>query len=197
MYTQELLSITVIRPGKQMQYTRLIDNHGHVDQLDIIYWELYTFLSSTENWLYDEEEDASKSVYVEKLDQLKTYGGPIAKRYHEAEERPKAVQLLQESIQSFILNAASNEERFSHIPEEEKKSIMEKATKHQNVHFASLIWSKPKPKPEPKPEEPKSKEPKTEVPKTEEPKPEEPNTEEPNPQKTVIEENVQNLHFVL
>ncbi|CAG8607403.1 23597_t:CDS:2 [Gigaspora rosea] len=66
----------------------------------------YVYDTRTENWLYDEEEDASKSVYVEKLDQLKTYGGPIAKRYHEAEERPKAVQLLQESIQSFILNAA-------------------------------------------------------------------------------------------
>ncbi|RIB29483.1 hypothetical protein C2G38_2300835, partial [Gigaspora rosea] len=51
-------------------------------------------LNSTKNWFYDEGEDASKLVYVEKFDQLKTYGGPITERYREAEEQPKAVQLL-------------------------------------------------------------------------------------------------------
>ncbi|CAG8665342.1 8617_t:CDS:2 [Acaulospora morrowiae] len=85
-------------------------------------------LNENENWLYDEGEDSTKSVYMEKLDQLKKYGVPIYDRYREAEELPKAEKSLRDSISSFILNATSNEERFAHIPEEEKKSIVDKAT---------------------------------------------------------------------
>ncbi|RHZ81345.1 hypothetical protein Glove_121g57 [Diversispora epigaea] len=138
-------------------------------------------LNETETWLYDEGEDAMKSVYVEKLDHLKKYGGPIAERYRENEERPKAEKLLRESIHSFV--SCTSDERFAHIPEDEKKNIVEKATKaldwldekiksqenlpkyqlpvfssrdilkeRENlVHFASPILSKPKPKPEPGP----------------------------------------------
>ncbi|CAG8642022.1 2378_t:CDS:2 [Cetraspora pellucida] len=155
-------------------------------------------LNDTENWLYDEGEDASKSVYVEKLDQLKTYGGPIAERYREAEERPKAEQSLRESIQSFILNASSNDERFSHIPEEEKKSIVEKATKISEWLNEKLKAQESLPKYEPpavmcreiykEREEPKSEEPKTEEPKTEESKTEEPNSKESNIEEVKLEE---------
>ncbi|CAG8494865.1 11263_t:CDS:2 [Acaulospora colombiana] len=86
-------------------------------------------LNETEEWLYDEGEDSTKSIYSEKLDQLKKYGVPIVERYREAEDLPRAENLLRESISSFILNATSNDERFAHIPEEEKKSIVEKANK--------------------------------------------------------------------
>ncbi|RIA92935.1 heat shock protein [Glomus cerebriforme] len=107
-------------------------------KLDSIYQEFInpadrenfiTLLNDTENWLYDEGEDATKSIYTEKLDELKKYGNPIVERYREAEERPRAEKLLRENIQHFILNASSNDERFSHIPEEEKKSVVERATK--------------------------------------------------------------------
>ncbi|CAG8441568.1 2745_t:CDS:2 [Diversispora eburnea] len=85
-------------------------------------------LNETETWLYDEGEDSMKSVYVEKLEHLKKYGGPIAERHREDEERPKAEKLLRESIHSLIVSCTSDE-RFAHIPEDEKKNIVEKATK--------------------------------------------------------------------
>ncbi|CAG8776087.1 11102_t:CDS:2, partial [Cetraspora pellucida] len=102
-----------------------------------------------------------------------------------------------------------NDERFSHIPEEEKKSIVEKATKisewlNEKLKAQESLpkyeppavmcreiykerenlvhFASPilsKPKPKPKPEEPKPEEPKPEEPKTEEPKTEESKTEEP------------------
>ncbi|CAG8487357.1 7527_t:CDS:2 [Scutellospora calospora] len=161
-------------------------------------------LNDTENWLYDEGEDASKSVYVEKLDQLKTYGGPIAERYREAEERPRAEQSLRESINSFILSATGNEERFSHIPEEEKKSIIEMATKTSDWLNEKLKAQECLPKHEPpavfcreiykerevKPEEPKSEEPNPEEPKSEESKSEEPNSKETKLEEMPISEDI-------
>jgi heat shock protein 4 len=85
-------------------------------------------LSQAEDWLYDEGEDSTKSVYTSKLSDLKKIGNPIANRYREADERPKAEKQLRDSIQSFMLSATSDEERFSHITESEKKSVIEKAT---------------------------------------------------------------------
>ncbi|CAG8514047.1 4047_t:CDS:2 [Racocetra persica] len=149
-------------------------------------------LNDTESWLYDEGEDASKSVYVEKFDQLKTYGGPIAERYREAEERPKAEQSLRESIQSFILSASSGEERFSHIPEEEKKSIVEKATKMSEWLNEKLKAQESLPKYEPPAvlcrEIYKEREESKNEPNTEEPKSEEPNFKESNIEEAKLEE---------
>ncbi|CAJ0639037.1 2219_t:CDS:2 [Entrophospora sp. SA101] len=91
--------------------------------------KLLGLLNETADWLYDEGEDATKSVYVEKLEELRKYGNPIVVRYREAEELPNAAKSLRDSIESFILKANSNDEKFSHIPDEEKKSIVEKAQK--------------------------------------------------------------------
>ncbi|CAG8620809.1 2408_t:CDS:2 [Funneliformis caledonium] len=91
--------------------------------------KLTNLLTATEDWLYDEGEDATKSIYSEKLDELKKFGNPIVERYRESDERPRAEKLLRDSIQQFVLCATSNEERYNHIPDEEKKSIVERATK--------------------------------------------------------------------
>ncbi|KAG9294562.1 hypothetical protein G9A89_008673 [Geosiphon pyriformis] len=85
-------------------------------------------LNETENWLYDEGDDATKSIYAGKLSSLREHGNPIANRYREAEERPKAEKQLRDSIQSFILSATSNEEKFAHISDQEKQNVVEKAT---------------------------------------------------------------------
>jgi hypothetical protein len=47
-------------------------------------------LSSMEDWLYDEGEDETKSVYVAKLAELRAKGDPIAARAAEDETRPGA-----------------------------------------------------------------------------------------------------------
>lgn len=48
---------------------------------------LYT-PQTAEDWLYDEGEDVTKSVYVQKLDELKLLGDPIQERYMEEQNRP-------------------------------------------------------------------------------------------------------------
>jgi len=85
-------------------------------------------LSKDEDWLYSEEgEDATKSAYVSRIEAAKKLGDPITTRWREAEERPKAAAQLRETINGYISQATSTEERFAHIDEKDKQSIVEKA----------------------------------------------------------------------
>jgi heat shock protein 4 len=89
---------------------------------------LLTELSKDEDWLYSEEgEDATKSAYVTRIDAARKLGDPITTRWREAEERPKAAAQLRETINQYISQATSEEERFAHIDEKDKQSIVEKA----------------------------------------------------------------------
>ncbi|KAI0266665.1 heat shock protein [Gloeopeniophorella convolvens] len=84
-------------------------------------------LSKDEDWLYSEEgEDATKSAYVTRLDAAKKLGDPITTRWREAEERPRAAAQLRETINQYTAQATSGEERFAHIDEKDKQSIVEK-----------------------------------------------------------------------
>ncbi|KAI9507914.1 heat shock protein [Russula earlei] len=85
-------------------------------------------LSKNEDWLYSEEgEDATKSAYVSRFDAAKKLGDPITTRWREAEERPRAAAQLRETINQYISQATSTEERFAHIDEKDKQSVVEKA----------------------------------------------------------------------
>ncbi|KAH9956866.1 heat shock protein 70 family [Russula dissimulans] len=85
-------------------------------------------LSKDEEWLYSEEgEDATKSAYVSRLDAAKNLGDLITTRWREAEERPRAAAQLRETINQYISQATSAEERFAHIDEKDKQPIVEKA----------------------------------------------------------------------
>ncbi|KAK9720193.1 adenyl-nucleotide exchange factor sse1 [Basidiobolus ranarum] len=88
-------------------------------------------LYDTEDWLYDEGEDATKSVYVNKLNELKVIGDPIARRCREYEERPRSARSLRETIEKYAIEVTSNDPRYEHIPEEEKKSIIDRCEKVQ------------------------------------------------------------------
>nr|XP_008102922.1 PREDICTED: heat shock 70 kDa protein 4 isoform X2 [Anolis carolinensis] len=59
-------------------------------------------LEDTENWLYEEGEDQSKQVYIDKLAELKAVGNPIQVRFQESEERPKAFEELGKQIQQYM-----------------------------------------------------------------------------------------------
>lgn len=86
----------------------------------------------SEDWLYSEEgEDTTKSKYVEKLDGLRALGEPVARRYKEAEERPKAMSQLRESINTYLAQATSEDERYGHIAAKDKESIVEKCANAQ------------------------------------------------------------------
>ncbi|OJJ49878.1 hypothetical protein ASPZODRAFT_128435 [Penicilliopsis zonata CBS 506.65] len=76
------------------------------DKLDGIYAEfaneeekdkLRAKLTDSEDWLYEEGEDTTKSVYVAKMDEIRFIAGPIIQRYREkADAERQAVQKAQE-----------------------------------------------------------------------------------------------------
>ncbi|KAF9427030.1 adenyl-nucleotide exchange factor sse1 [Entomortierella beljakovae] len=88
-------------------------------------------LNDAENWLYDEGDEATKSIYIAKLEELQVVGGPVIQRYREADTRPTAARELREAINHLMSQATSSEEKYAHIPQEEKNSIVEKCSKAQ------------------------------------------------------------------
>ncbi|KAI5123083.1 hypothetical protein M0805_000517 [Coniferiporia weirii] len=88
---------------------------------------LLVALQSSEDWLYSEEgEDATKSAYVSRLDALKKLGDPIAARYREAETRSSAATQLRETLNTYLTQATSEDEKYSHIEASKKQEIVEK-----------------------------------------------------------------------
>lgn len=89
---------------------------------------LLSGLQDAEDWLYSEEgEDATKSAYVAKLDALKKTGDAIAFRWKESEERPRAAAQLREACNHYMSIAQGNDEKYSHISEEDRQKVIEKA----------------------------------------------------------------------
>ena len=90
--------------------------------------KLLVALQDAEDWLYTEEgEDAPKSAYVSRLDSLHALGDPIAARWRQSEERPKATSQIRETINTFLAQATSGEERWAHLDEADKQSVVERA----------------------------------------------------------------------
>ncbi|EPQ56878.1 heat shock protein 70 [Gloeophyllum trabeum ATCC 11539] len=89
--------------------------------------QLLKKLQESEDWLYSEEgEDATKSAYVGRLDDAKKIGNPIVFRWRETEERGRVVSQLRETINTYMGYATSGDERYAHIEEKDKQSIVEK-----------------------------------------------------------------------
>lgn len=86
-------------------------------------------LNSMEDWLYGEGEDATKSLYVEKLEALRKVGDPVAFRYLEREERPLSEKKFKEYINSVVLKVDSGDEKYTHIPAEDMNRIKEECKK--------------------------------------------------------------------
>jgi heat shock protein 4 len=83
-------------------------------------------LNTVVDWIYDEGYDQPKSVYVEKLDALKAVGTPVVERYREAEERPRAANSLRDAIQRVTQEAMSGDDKYSHIPAQDKQDIVDR-----------------------------------------------------------------------
>ncbi|KAJ7176556.1 heat shock protein 70 family [Mycena filopes] len=89
--------------------------------------KLLVALQEAEDWLYSEEgEDATKSAYVSRLDALKVLGDPITFRYRESEARQSAIAQLRETLNTYMAQATSGEEKYAHIDEKDKQSVVEK-----------------------------------------------------------------------
>ena len=82
-------------------------------------------LQEAEDWLYTEEgEDATKSAYVQRLDSLKTIGDQIVLRWKESEDRPKAAAALRETLNLYLSQAQSGDEKYSHISEADLTKVV-------------------------------------------------------------------------
>lgn len=93
--------------------------------------KLFKLVSETENWLYGEGEDATKSVYVARLHELKAIGGPITDRAREYENFPQAVEVLRQTISEYLAFTKTTEERYGHITAADRSKIATECAKKQ------------------------------------------------------------------
>lgn len=83
-------------------------------------------LENTENWLYEDGEEQQKSVYVEKLSELKKYGDPVVFRCREHEERPLAIEEFGRSLQrarKAVALYTAKDEQYIHIENKEMEKV--------------------------------------------------------------------------
>ncbi|KAK9677123.1 hypothetical protein RND81_11G123000 [Saponaria officinalis] len=86
--------------------------------------EFIAILQEVEDWLYEDGEDETKSVYTVKLDDLKKKGNPVEERYKEHMERGGAVQQLVYCVNSFKEAAMSPDPKFDHIELSERQKVL-------------------------------------------------------------------------
>jgi len=83
-------------------------------------------LNTTENWLYEEGEDETKSVYVDKLAELKNVGQPVVDRFYAHSNIPSALEQLGATILHFrkIVDLyGQKDEKYEHIEASEMKKV--------------------------------------------------------------------------
>lgn len=84
-----------------------------------------TLNEATENWLYEDGFDAQKSVYAEKLAELKKLGGPIEKRQAEANGRAAALNNLKANLELYqnFVNDSQTNDAYKHITDEDREKV--------------------------------------------------------------------------
>jgi len=97
-------------------------------------------LESTENWLYEDGFDATKSVYAEKLSVLKGLGNPIEVRKSEATTRPEAISALQRTVEKYStwVNTSQGQDEFAHIADEEFIKCRENCDQTANWMYEAM-----------------------------------------------------------
>lgn len=93
--------------------------------------KLFKKVSETEDWLYGEGENATKSVYVARLQDLKVIGGPITDRAREYETIPQAEAVLRQTIGEYMKFTTNTEERYAHIEAADRSKIAAECAKKQ------------------------------------------------------------------
>ncbi|EDV24917.1 uncharacterized protein TRIADDRAFT_25019 [Trichoplax adhaerens] len=91
-------------------------------------------LDDAENWLYEDGEDAEKSAYTNKLEELKKLGNPILLRYRESQTIDAAMQdLLRITMRTRkeINRFDNKEEIYSHLDPKEVDKLREEAASVQ------------------------------------------------------------------
>jgi heat shock protein 4 len=86
-------------------------------------------LDDAENWVYDEGDYQTKETFEKKLLELKAVGEPIATRLFEAENRPKAIAALRQTIESLEAKATQALPEYDHIDAVDKRKIIDEVNK--------------------------------------------------------------------
>lgn len=71
-----------------------------------------------QDWLYDEGEDTTKSVYVAKIDEIRAMAGPIVQRHFEKVEEDR--RIVQERVEAEKAAKKAAEEEARKAAEAEK-----------------------------------------------------------------------------
>ena len=103
-------------------------------------------LSATEDWLYDEGDEAELVVYLDKFDELSLVGAPVKRRAVEAEGRAAAVIAVDASIVRAREFVANVEGVYAHITAEKRQPCLDGAAALETARqTAQASWdSKPK-----------------------------------------------------
>jgi len=94
--------------------------NAYIKESDAEY--LKSQLEVTENWLYDEGEDAKTEVYQERLHSLKKMGDPVVERYIDCDKRTQAFNELNTRFGraiKFIDHCQKKVEAYDHIDPED------------------------------------------------------------------------------
>jgi heat shock protein 4 len=97
-------------------------------------------LEKAEDWLYDEGEDATKAVYVSKIEEIRSIAGPIVQRYREKlEEERQAKQKVEDEKRAAAEAKKMAEENARRKDEEAKKAAEGGGEKDVNMEDAGTI----------------------------------------------------------
>ena len=102
-------------------------------------------LNQTEQWIYDEGENAAKNVYQEKLDYLKKLGEPCKNRYKFHDSFPSKLKDFQDVLANIYQNAVDIPED-SHITKEEREALIKLWEENTNWLGNSLTVQESLPK---------------------------------------------------
>ena len=86
--------------------------------------KLKSLLTESEDWLYGDGFDSTKSEYTRKIDTLRLVGDKIEKRFNEASNRPSAIDGLKKQLELCKSFASKYGEDYSHITEEERDQVI-------------------------------------------------------------------------
>ncbi|XP_014280439.1 heat shock 70 kDa protein 4 [Halyomorpha halys] len=85
-------------------------------------------LDDMESWLYEEGEDCTRQVYVDRLSELKIFGEPIKNRRMEFESRSAALEELSHCIQlsqKVVSQYRAGDEKYNHLLPDEVTKVEE------------------------------------------------------------------------
>lgn len=98
-------------------------------------------LTKTEDWLYEEGENETKQVYINKLTELKKLSASIVLRFNESESRGAVIEALGAKIQQarkFLVKYQEKDETVVHIAEAEVEKVSKATTDCGNWYDNSM-----------------------------------------------------------